>query len=140
MTGEHVGAKGPLPARKPGSEPPGFARVSGAFRRSGRIFLAMAALVALCAAAFAAAPFLGFGGAGGRRVFLAAAGFLLVLALVPLLQGLRRFGRTAFLAGLRDRWLRLGRAGDPDDQVATLRRAYAGLVGNDIQTRMSTPP
>jgi hypothetical protein len=140
MTGEHVGARSPTLARKSASEPPGFDRVSGAFRRSGRIFTAMAVLTALCAAAFAAAPFLGVGGGKGGDVFLAASGFVLVLALLPLVLARRRIGRTAFLAALRDRWMRLGRAGDPDDQIATLRRAYAGLIGNDIHTRMSSPP
>jgi hypothetical protein len=140
MTGEHVGARSPSPARKAGSEPPGFERVAGAFRRSGRIFIAMAILTLACAGGLVAAPFLGVGGASGERVFFAAAGVALVLALLPLTMGLRRIRRTGFLAALRHRWVRLGRAGDPDDQIATLRRAYAGLVGNDIHTRMSSAP
>jgi len=142
MTGEHVGARSPSPARKAGSEPPGFDRVAGAFRRSGRIFIAMAILVLICAGGLVAAPFLGLGlgGASGERVFFTAAGLALALALLPLTMGLRRVRRTGFLVALRHRWVRLSRAGDPDDQIAALRRAYAGLVGNDIHTRMSSAP
>jgi hypothetical protein len=33
--------------------------------------------------------------------------------------------------------VQLARAGDPDDQIATLRRAYSGLIGNDIRARVA---
>jgi hypothetical protein len=140
MTGEHVGARSPSPARKAGSEPPGFDRVARAFGRSARIFLAMAILTILCAGGLFAAPFLDVGEASGERVFFTASGVALVLALLPLTMAVRRIRRTGFLTALRHRWVQLGRAGDPDDQIATLRRAYAGLVGNDIHTRMSSAP
>ena len=47
--------------------------------------------------------------------------------------------RVAFLGRLRARWAMLARAGDPDDQIATLRRAYDGLIANDLRVRVTSP-
>ncbi len=138
MTGEHVGARSPSPTRKENSEPPGFDRVAGAYRRSGRWHIAFAVIALGCALAPAAAWLLGVGGAEGTNVFLSAGGLVLAIALFLLLQGWRRLQRVKFLASVRNRWAQLARAGDPDDQIATLRRAYSGLIGNDIRTRMAS--
>lgn len=140
MTRDFVGARNQPPARKTGSEPPGIDRVVGAFTRSARWHLAIGLLASACALAFLGGGLLGFGGEAGAPVFFYAAGFVLLLALLPFLQAWRRHKRAAFLASVRGRWAQLARAGDPDDQVATLRRAYAGLIGNDIRVRMASPP
>jgi hypothetical protein len=92
-----------------------------------------------CALALLGGALFGPGGEAGRPVFLYAGAFIFVLAVLPLVQAWRRLKRVAFLASVRGRWGQLVRAGDPDDQVATLRRAYAGLIGNDIRTRMAAP-
>jgi hypothetical protein len=140
MTMEFVGARSPHPVRKAGIEPPGIDRVVGAFARSARWYMAMGLATFACALALLGGGLLGFGGEAGATVFLYAAAFVLVLALFPFLQAWRRLRRAAFLRSVRNRWAQLARAGDPDDQVATLRRAYAGLVGNDIRARMASPP
>jgi hypothetical protein len=137
MTGEQVGARSPSPTRKASSEPPGFDRVAGAFRRSGRWHIAFAVVALLCALALAAAWLLGVGGPEGTTILFSAGGFVLALALFLLLQGWRRLMRVRFLASVRNRWVQLARAGDPDDQIATLRRAYSGLIGNDIRARVA---
>lgn len=138
MTGENVGARSRSQIRRPSSEPPGFDRVAGAFRRSGRWQIALGLVAFAGGLALIGGGLLGLGGAAGTAVFLYAAGFVLVLAILPLLQGWRRLRRVAFLASLRNRWTQLAQAGDPDDQIAALRRAYSGLIGNDIRTRMAS--
>jgi hypothetical protein len=140
MTGEFVGARSPSSVRKASTEPPGIDRVAGAFARSARWHIAIGMVTSACAVALLAGGLLGLGGEAGRPVFLSAGAFVLVLAVLPFLQAWRRFRRVAFLASARSRWAQLVRAGDPDDQVATLRRAYAGLVGNDIRSRMASSP
>jgi hypothetical protein len=137
MSGEHAGARSTSHIRRPTGEPPGFDRVAGAFRRSGGWAIAFGIFALACALAFLGGALLGLGGTAGMSVFLHAAGFVLVLAIVPLLQGWRRLRRAAFLAALRNRWMQLARAGDPDDQIDPLRRAYAGLIGNDIRARIA---
>jgi hypothetical protein len=137
MTGEHVGARSPSLTRKASSEPPGFDRVAGAFRRSGRWHIGFAIISLGCALGLAAAWLLGVGGAEATTVLISAGGFVLALALFLLLQWWRRLKRVKFLASVRNRWVQLARAGDPDDQIATLRRAYSGLIGNDLRTRMT---
>lgn len=139
MTGEHVGARSPSPARKPSTEPPGIDRVVDAFARSARWYLVIGLVTCACALGLVAGGLFGPGGEPGRIVFLSAAGFVLLLAAFPFVQARRRLQRVAFLAAVRKRWAHLARAGDPDDQLAALRRAYAGLVGNDIRTRMASP-
>jgi hypothetical protein len=139
MTGEFVGARSPSPARKPSSEPPGIDRVAGAFARSARWYLVIGLLTSACALALLGGSLVGLGGKAGAPVFLYAAVFVLVLAALPFVQAWRRLRRVAFLASVRSRWAHLARAGDPDDQLATLRRAYAGLISNDIRTRMAAP-
>lgn len=140
MTGEFVGARSPSPARKASIEPPGIDRVVAAFARSARWYIGIGLAAVTCALALLGGGLLGIGGEAGRTVFLFAAGFVLVLAILPFLQARRRLKRVAFLASVRSRWAQLARAGDPDDQVVALRRAYAGLIGNDIRTRMASPP
>ena len=137
MTGEH---RSPSPTRRASHEPPGFDRVAGAFRRSGLWHIAFGIVALLCALALLGASLLDLAGGAAMAVFLYAGGFILVLSLVPLLQGWRRLKRVAFLASVRNRWVQLARAGDPDDQIATLRRAYSGLIGNDLRARMTSPP
>jgi hypothetical protein len=139
MTGEFVGARSPSPARKPSAEPPGIDRVVGAFARSARWYLVIGAMASACALVLLGGGLLGLGGEAGATVFLYAAALVLALAALPFVQAWRRLKRVAFLASVRIRWAQLARAGDPDDQVATLRRAYAGLIGNDIRTRMAAP-
>jgi hypothetical protein len=139
MTGELVGARSPSPVRKPSSEPPGIDRVAGAFARSARWYLAIGLVTSACALALLGGALSGLVGEAGMTVLLYAAAFFLLLAALPFVQAWRRLKRVAFLASVRRRWAQLARAGDPDDQVATLRRAYAGLIGNDIRTRMAGP-
>jgi hypothetical protein len=139
MTGEFVGAKSRSPTRKPSSEPPGIDRVAAAFARSARWYLVMGLVTSACALALLGGVLFGLVGTVGTTVYLYAAAFILVLAALPFVQAWRRLKRVAFLASVRSRWAQLARAGDPDDQVATLRRAYAGLIGNDIRTRMAAP-
>lgn len=141
MTGEHVGVRSPSLKRTASREPPGFDRVADAFSRSGRWHLAIGAMTLLGAAGLFAAGLLGVaGGAAGTAIFFSAGALLLLLALLPLLQGWRRLKRVGFLSSLRNRWTQLARAGDPDDQIGTLQRAYAGLIGNDLRTRMAASP
>jgi hypothetical protein len=141
MTGLHADARLPRTTRKSAVEPPGYDRVASAFRKSARLLLAVAILaggggLGLVAAALVLDP----AGGLGTPVFLAAGGFLIVVALLPLVLAWRRRKRVAFLAALRARWVQLARAGDPHDQIATLSRAYAGLVGNDLRTRLGAAP
>jgi hypothetical protein len=137
MTREFVGARSPSPVRKPSSEPPGIERVAGSFAGSARWHLAIGLLASACALALLGGGLCGLGGEAGTTVLLYAAAFVLVLSALPFVQAWRRQKRVAFLASVRSRWAQLARAGDPDDQIATLRRAYAGLVGNDLRTRMA---
>jgi hypothetical protein len=139
MTGEFVGARSPSPARKPSSEPPGIDRVAGAFARSARWYLVIGLVTSACALALLGGVLFGLVGKAGTTVYLYAVAFVLVLAALPFVQAWRRLQRVAFLASVRSRWAHLSRAGDPNDQIATLRRAYAGLIGNDIRTRMAAP-
>jgi len=140
MTGEFVGARSPSPARKASTEPPGIDRVVAAFARSARWYIVIGLVACGCALALAAGGLFGPGGEPGRIVFFSAAGFVLLLSAFPFVQARRRLRRVAFLASVRTRWANLARAGDPDDQLAPLRRAYAGLIGNDLRTRMASPP
>ena len=149
MSGEHNGAKGPTgpkgpkgpsPSRHAGIEPPGFDRVVGVFRRSGRWHIALGIVTLLCGLALLGGSLLGIAGGAASTTFLSAGGFVAGLSVVPFLQGRRRLRRVAFLTLLRGRWVQLARAGDPDDQVGTLRRAYAGLIGNDLRARTTSSP
>jgi hypothetical protein len=140
MTGDYVGTRTPSPTRKASTEPPGIDRVAGAFTRSARWYVAIGVLTVAAALTLLAGAFTGFGGESARTVFLSAAGSVLVLAVLPFIQAFRRRKRVAFLASMRGRWAYLARAGDPEDQIAPLRRAYAGLVGNDLRTRMAASP
>lgn len=137
MTELHADARPPRTTRKPSVAPPGYDRVAGAFRKSARLFLVVAVLaviagVGLCAVGLVLTP----AGGLGTPVFVATGAFLAVTSLLPVALAARRRRRIAFLAALRARWMQLARAGDPDDQIATLARAYAGIVGNDLQTRL----
>jgi hypothetical protein len=111
------------------------------FTHSGRAFLIVAMTAALGALGLLAAGVI-LHPAGGlaTAVFLTTGGLLAVASLLPLTLAARRRRRLAFLAALRARWAQLARAGDPDDQIATLARAYAGLVGNDLRTRLGGTP
>jgi hypothetical protein len=134
MTGELFRAQTGAPIRKAGSGPPGYDRVAGAFRQSGRWLTAIGVAAAGASLAFLATGLSGVAGTAWP-IFVYAAGFALVVALLPLVLGYRRLQRVAFLATLRARWSQLDRVGDPDDQVATLRRAYGGLIANDVVAR-----
>jgi hypothetical protein len=135
MSGERNGVSGPSPSRNAGSEPPGFDRVAGAFRRSGRWYIAIGIVTLTCGLGLAGAGLLGLGGSAAMITFLSASAFVAGLSVVPFLQARRRLRRVEFLTLLRGRWVQLARAGDPDDQVRTLRRAYAGLIANDLRAR-----
>ena len=140
MNGQHAVTGQPRTTRKAGSEPPGYDRVATAVRRSARLLVTVGTFTAACGAGLVAAALLGPAGGLETRVFLGAGGFLLVLALLPLGLGWKRVRRSAFLEAMRARWIRLERIGDPDDQVPTLARAYAGLVGNDLRARTAGAP
>ncbi len=118
-----------------GNGPPGCDRVVAAFRSSARLLLGVAFFVGACGLVAVAAGLLRPAGDGALLLILLGA-FLLALSLVPLLLGLRRRQRVLFLAGLRERWGNLARAGDPHEQIAPLARAYAGIVGNDLRLRV----
>ncbi|MCB1503028.1 MAG: hypothetical protein KDK07_25165 [Bauldia sp.] len=135
MTGELFRARTGSPIRKAGSEPPGYERVAGAFRQSGQWLAAIGFLAAAASLVFFAAGMSGVTGSAWL-IFVYAAGFMLVVSLLPLALGYRRIRRVAFLGRLRDRWIQLDRVGDPDDQIATLRRAYGGLIANDVVARV----
>jgi hypothetical protein len=141
VTGPHSDATSPRTTRRSGVEPPGYDRVTAAFRKSARAFLIVAMTAALGALGLLAAGVI-LHPAGGlaTAVFLTTGGLLAVASLLPLTLAARRRRRLAFLAALRARWAQLARAGDPDDQIATLARAYAGLVGNDLRTRLGGTP
>lgn len=140
MNGQHAVSGHPRTTRKAGSEPPGYDRVASAIRRSARLFIATAIISAASGAGLVAAGLVDPAGELATRVLFGAGGFLLVVALLPLALGWRRVRRAAFLEALRARWIRLERIGDPDDQVPALARAYAGVVGNDLRTRMAGAP
>lgn len=135
MTGERGGARNSSHTRNAGAEPPGFDRVVGAFRRSGHWYLALGIFTVLCGLALLGGSLLDIAGGMARETFLLAGGFIICLSTLPFLQAWRRLERVAFLGRLRGRWMMLMRAGDPDDQVATLRRAYDGLIANDLRVR-----
>lgn len=139
MTGERGGARPSPNTRNPGAEPPGFDRVAGAFQRSGRWYLAFGIVSVLCGLALLGGSLLDIANGMARETFLLAGGFVICLAALPFLQAWRRLERVAFLGRLRARWIMLMRAGDPDDQVATLRRAYDGLIANDLRVRTASP-
>lgn len=141
MTGQHADASPTRTTRRTGVEPPGYDRVSNAFRKSAR-FLFLVGLAAAAGAVGLLAAGLILDPAGGlaTAVFLTAGAFLAVVSLLPLTLAARRRRRLAFIAALRARWAQLARAGDPDDQIATLARAYAGLVGNDLRARLGGTP
>jgi len=137
MTALHADARTARTTRRTGAAPPGYDRAVAAFRSSGRILLGLAGLAAAAGlAVVAAALILDPAGGLGTPIFLTAGAFLLVLSLLPLVLGWRRRRRVAFLAVLGARWTQLARAGDPEDQIAPLSRAYAGLCGNDIGIRV----
>ncbi len=137
MNGQHAVAKSPQATRKAASGPPGYDSVATAVRRSARLLVTVGTFCAATGAGLIVAALLGPAGGLATPVFLGAGGFLVVLALLPLGLGWKRARRAAFLEALRARWIRLARIGDPDDQVPTLARAYAGLVGNDLRARMA---
>ena len=141
MTALRADPRHPRTTRRSGVEPPGHDRAVAALRRSARIlatvgFLALTVGLGLIAAALVLAP----AGGLGSPVFIAAGGFLVALSLLPLLLGQGRRRRIAFLAKLRARWVQLARAGDPNDQIAPLARAYAGLIRNDLRARVGNLP
>ncbi len=140
MSGERNGAKGPSPSRNAGGEPPGFDRVVGAFRRSGRWLTGIGIVTALCGLALLGGSLLGIANGAATVTFLSAGALVTALSVVPFLFAWRRFCRVEFLTLLRARWVQLTRAGDPDDQVGTLRRAYTGLIGNDLRARTTSSP
>ena len=140
MNGQHAGLSRSRTARNAAIEPPGYDRVAGALRQSSRLLLTLGTFSAASGAGLVAAALLAPAGGLATPVFLGAGGFLVALALLPLGLGWRRVRRAAFLAAIRARWTRLERIGDPDDQVPTLARAYAGLVGNDLRTRVAGGP
>jgi hypothetical protein len=135
MTGERNVARASSHGRNAGSEPPGFDRVSGAFHRSGQWYLVLGVVTAACGLALLGASLLDIAGGMARETLLLAGGFVICLSALLFLQAWRRLERVAFLGRLRSRWAMLMRAGDPDDQVATLRRAYDGLIANDLRVR-----
>ena len=141
MTGLHADPRHPRTTRRSGVEPPGYDRAVAALRRSARILsavglLALAAGLGLVTAALVLEP----AGGLGAPVFIAAGSFLVAVSLLPLVLGRGRRHRIAFLARLRARWVQLARAGDPNDQIAPLARAYAGLIRNDLRARVGTLP
>jgi hypothetical protein len=140
MSGERNGAKDPSSSRNAGGEPPGFDRVAGAFRRSGCWLIGLGIAAALCGLALLGGSLLGIADGAATITFLSAGGLVAALSVVPFLLGWRRLRRVEFLTLLRARWVLLTRAGDPDDQVGTLRRAYAGLIGNDLRARTTSSP
>jgi len=136
MNGQHGVADHPRILPRTGGDPPGYDRVMAALRRSARLLFTVGTLAAASGAGLVAVALLDPAGGLARPVLLGAGGFFLVLALLPLGIAWRRVRRASFLAALRVRWSRLARIGDPDDQVATLARAYAGLIGRDMRARM----
>jgi hypothetical protein len=139
MTGQRTGVRASPHSRNAGSEPPGFDRVAGAFHRSGRWYLALGIATALSGLAFLGGSLLDIAGGAARETFLLAGGFVILLSVFLFLQAARRQSRVAFLGRLKARWAMLARAGDPDDQIATLRRAYDGLIANDLRVRVTSP-
>jgi len=134
MTGELFRAQAGAATRRAGGGPPGCERVAGAFRQSGRWLTVIGVATVGASLAFLAAGIFGVAGTAWP-IFLYAAGFTLVVAMLPLVMGYRRLQRVSFLATLRARWIQLDRVGDPDDQVATLRRVYGGLIAGDAGAR-----
>lgn len=137
MTALHADARTARTTRRTGAAPPGYDRAAAAFRSSSRILLGLAGLAAAAGVGtVAAALILAPAGGLATPTFLLAGGFLVVLSLLPLVLGWRRRQRVAFLAVLAARWTQLARAGDPEDQIAPLSRAYAGLCANDVRIRV----
>lgn len=135
MAGERIGARSSSPSRAAGSEPPGFDRVAGAFARAGRVYIVLGVVTLVAGLGLLAGS---LSGGPLTQAFLSAGVFVAGLSAYPFVQGWRRLQRVAFLDQLRGRWVMLARAGDPDDQVTTLRRAYDGLIAGDVRARMST--
>ncbi len=130
----------PLAERIAGDQPRDYDRVVRVLRRARRWYFCLALAILICGLVILGAGVIAPAGQWSRAVLLQGGGLVLGLSLVPFLQGWLRQRRLAYLAKLRGRWGQLARAGDPDDQIAPLRNAYAGIVGNDLRARVMAGP
>jgi hypothetical protein len=132
MAKKRVVAKKPVNQRKPVDEPPSFERVVGSLRSAGRWYIGVGVVTLLCGLAILATGLFSATGEGAGQILNYGGTLVSGLSLVPFRQGWFRLERIGFLDTLRDRWVQLARAGDPNDQIATLSDIYTKLLRDSL--------
>jgi len=114
--------------------PPGIDRVLTVLRRAGSWYLGLGLVVLASGLALAGFGLIAEAGRDAGEVIAKGGGLIAAGSIFPFLEARARARRIALLARLRERWIQLARAGDPDDQIASLRRIYSGLLSGSLRS------